>query len=135
MYGAPDATLLVLSEKPLEQRAINALESSAAALGHAYGVCVASLSDAGDDLAAFIMRADPWSVVAIDDAAIDALRDAFPPASQGLKPDEAIDVAQGYCLVAVPDFAECLDDDAAKRIAWNRLKSARHPGHPIDGSR
>lgn len=133
MYGAPDATLLVLSAQPLEQRAINALESSAKALGHAYGVCIASLSDAGDDLAAFIMRADPWSVVAIDDAAIDAVRSAFPPASQALEADKPVDVAQGYRLVAVLGFADCLDDDAAKRIAWNRLKAARHPGHPIDG--
>ena len=58
MYGPQDATLLILSSARLDQRVINALESAGKALGHADGVCIATLAEAGEDIAAFIMFGD-----------------------------------------------------------------------------
>lgn len=132
MYGPRDATLLVLTEARLDQRVINALESAAQALGHADGACIARLSETGDELALFIAQGDPWSVVAIDDASVAALQKSFPPESSRLYPDAPVEVPEGYQLVAVPGFSACLDDQAAKRVAWNRLKAARHPGNPLE---
>ena len=131
MYGPADATLLVLAARPQSQAVINALQSSAQALGHESGACVATLQEAGESLPLFIAQADPWAVVAIDEPAIAALQAAFPPASQALAPD-APATALGYTLVAVPGFAECVDDQPAKRVAWARLKAARLPGNPLD---
>lgn len=135
MYGPQDATLLILSSARLDQRVINALESAGKALGHADGVCIATLAEAGEDIAAFIMQGDPWAVAAIDDAVIRELRSAFEPEAEKLFPDAPVDTALGYRLVAVPGFASCLDDMDAKRVAWHRLKAARHPGNPLERQR
>lgn len=132
MYGPQDATLLVLSSARLDQRVINALESAAQALGHAGGACVATLAEAGADIVAFVAQGDPWAVVAIDDAAVQELKAGFGAEAERLFPDAPVDVALGYRLVAVPGFAECLDDMDAKRVAWHRLKAARHPGNPLE---
>ena len=143
MYGPADATLIVLSDGPLDQAVINALEASAEKLGHK-ALCVATLgearaagveSDPRDDapaeaLAAYIAEADPWAVVAIDDASVEALRAAFGGESRALAPDAPVNVL-GYELVAAPAFAECLGDAAVKRVAWRRLQAARHPGNPL----
>ncbi len=77
-----------------------------------------------------IEQADPWSVVAVDEAGLALLSAAFGDASAGLAPDAPVCV-EGYMLVAVPGFAECLHDEQAKRVAWKRLKAARHPGNPL----
>ena len=130
MYGAPDASMLFLTAKPVDQAVINALESSAAALGHETGCCIANLGEV-DDLALFVFTADPWSVIAIDEDSIVALKQTFGGAAAGLAPGTPIQVDGGYQLVAVPGFAECLGDDAAKKQAWVRLKAARHPGNPL----
>lgn len=132
MYGAGDATLLVLSASSLGQDVINALESAAHALGHVDGACVATLEEAGGSLPLFVAEKDPWAVVAIDASSIEALSAAFPPASKALAPDRPVATGEGYLLVAVPGFAECLGDQAAKRVAWRRLKAARHPANPLE---
>ena len=132
MYGSPDATLLALSAAPVDQSVINALQASAAKLGHATGACVATLEEAGADVARFVAAADPWSVLALDDEAACALRQAFAPAADALAPDAPVCVPAGYTLVAVPAFASCLDDQQAKRVAWARMKAARHPGNPLE---
>ena len=132
MYGPPDATLLALSAEPVDQGVINALQASAEKLGHATGVCVATLAEAGADVALFIAAADPWSVLALDDESTCALRWAFAPEADALAPDAPVCVSAGYTLVAVPAFARCLDDGQAKRIAWARMKAARHPGNPLE---
>lgn len=80
-----------------------------------------------DDLALTIHKIDPWAVVAIDDKSIAALQRTFCEESKDLKPDQTA-CACGYTLVAVPDFAACLDNKQAKAKAWARLKAARHPG-------
>ena len=80
-----------------------------------------------DDLALTIHKIDPWAVVAIDDKSIAALQRTFCKESKDLKPDQTA-CACGYTLVAVPDFAACLDNKQAKAKAWARLKAARHPG-------
>lgn len=134
MYGPADATLIVLSEEPLDQAVINALQSSAEKLGHE-DLCVATLgevagAESAESLAAYIAGADPWAVVAIDDAAVEALRGAFGEESRALAPDAPVNVL-GYELVAVPGFAECLGDAAAKRVAWRRLQAAAHPDNPL----
>ena len=82
-------------------------------------------------LALCIEGIDPWAVVAIDEPAIEALRRAFGGESPPPLPDKPVE-ARGYTLVAVPGFAACLDDQQAKRVAWRRLKAARHPRNPLD---
>lgn len=130
MYGARNATMMVLAERGLDQSVINALESAAKALGHGTGCCIVTLGEV-DDLALFILESDPWAVVGIDGPSIEALRTAFGGESEQLAPGTPVLSGGGYLLVAVPGFAECLDDQAAKRVAWNRLKAARHPGNPL----
>lgn len=133
MYGALDATMMVLTSHPVDQAVINALQSAATALGHESGCSVLTTGEAAQHggLASLILEADPWSVVAIDDAAIDALRAAFGAESGGLQPGKPLQAGGGYTLVAVPGFAECLDDQSKKRVAWGQLKAARHPGNPL----
>ena len=82
-------------------------------------------------LAFCIEKIDPWSVVALDESAIDELRHAFGEHSSALQTDNPVQVC-GYTLVAVPDFESCLEDEEQKRIAWKRLKAARHPKNPLD---
>lgn len=130
MYGAPDATMMVITESAVDQTVINALESAAAALGHKTGCSVVTLGEVSD-LALFILESDPWVVVGIEDASIQALAAAFGGESAQLKPGTPVHAGGGYLLVAVPGFAQCLDDDDAKRLAWHRLKAARHPGNPL----
>lgn len=130
MYGAQDSTMMVLTGKPVDQAVINALESAAKALGHETGCSITTLGEV-DNLALFILQGDPWSVIGIDDASITALREAFGSESAQLKPGTPVHAGGGYLLVAVPGFAECLNDQPAKRVAWNRLKAARHPGNPL----
>lgn len=131
MYGAPDATFLVLSAAALDQKVINALDSAARALGHSSGACVATLAEAAPDIALFVATADPWTVVAIDEEAVAALALAFSPQAAGFAADEPVSHQLGYTLVAVPGFADCLDDLEFKRIAWGRLQAAAHPSNPL----
>lgn len=134
MYGASDATFLVLCGHPLDQTVINALESAAEALGHTTGCAVLSLDELdrdGTELVDFIYRADPWCVIPIDDASITRLCDAFPEETRKFAGDCPVKVGAGYLLVAVPGFAKCLDNRSLKRLCWERLKAARHPGNPL----
>ena len=63
--------------------------------------------------------------MAIDDASIDALREAFDLDARDFAGDVPASVT-GYNL------ADCLDDMEAKRNAWMRMKAAVHPGNPLD---
>ena len=130
MAQVQDTTLVVLTGSPVDVRVASALQSAAQALGYADGCAIVQLADA-PDLKCFVFEADPWSVIAIDDASIDALRSAFDLAIQDFAPDIPAQ-AIGYRLVAVPGFAACLDDADAKRIAWARMQAAAHPGNPLD---
>ena len=130
MADAQDTTLLVLTSAPLEVRVASALQSAAQALGYPDGCCIMQLAEV-DDLRLSIFESDPWSVIALDSAAIEALREAFAFSPGQFAADIPASVA-GYTLVAVPGFAECLDDEREKRVAWNRMKSARHPDNPLD---
>lgn len=123
------ATLLVLSAQGADDRVVQALEASAERLEHKQGCRFASLGECGD-LALFIHETDPWAVVAIDDESIAALRVAFGAESAGLAADAPAE-ACGYTLVAVPNFASCMDDQDAKRMAWARLQAAKHPAKPF----
>ena len=112
-----------------DDRVVHALEASAERLEHAQGCRFACLGECGD-LTLFIHEADPWTVVAIDDESIAALRAAFGSESAALAPDAPVE-ACGYTLVAVPGFASCIDDQDAKRVAWARLQAAKHPAKPF----
>ena len=131
MPESADPTLLVLCEKPPAREVYVALSSACEALGHAAGyvMCAVDGMDA-EEIAALIEQADPWNVVAIDEASAALLAQSFGKASASLAPDAPICV-DGYTFVAVPGFAECLHDEQAKRVAWGRLKAARHPGNPL----
>ncbi len=85
------------------------------------------MDSAGLELA--VHECDPWDVVAVDDGAIQALKDAFCDEASQLAPDNPVEV-RGYLMVAAPDFEGCLQDQAAKRVAWGRLKAAAHPQAP-----
>ena len=130
MTQAQDTTLVVLTSASLDVRVASALQSAAQALGYADGCAIVQLADV-DDLKRFVFETDPWSLIAIDDASIDALRSAFDLAIQEFAPDAPAH-AIGYQLVAVPGFAACLDNPEAKRIAWSRMQAAAHPGNPLD---
>lgn len=138
------ASLLVLAKAPVSEAARAALEASAARLEYTAPVRFASLSELAADarlaaeaqqasvdaLALFVHEVDPWCVVALDDAGIEALRDAFAPDVALFAPDEPAE-AHGYKLVAVPGFEACMDDQEAKRVAWRRLQAAKHPKRPV----
>lgn len=130
MPASIDSTLVVLTSAPLDVRAASALQSSADALGYANGAHIQQLDEV-QDLRRFVFEVDPWTVMAIDDASVDALRDAFSLDAQQFAADMPVTVT-GYRLVAVPAFADCLDDQNAKSIAWGRMKAAAHPGNPLD---
>ena len=126
MSGAQDTTLIVLTGVSVDVRVASAAE----ALGYADGCAIVRLSDV-DDLRRFVFESDPWTVMAIDDASINALREAFDLDARDFAGDVPASVT-GYNLVAVPAFADCLDDMEAKRNAWMRMKAAVHPGNPLD---
>ena len=130
MPQTPDSTLVIIAGEPVDVRVASALQSAAQALGYADGCAIVQLADAGD-LKRFVFEADPWSLIAIDDASIDALRGAFDLDEQAFAADVPVHVT-GYRLVAVPGFADCLDDPDAKRVAWVRMQAAAHPGNPLD---
>ena len=130
MPQTPDTTLVIIAGEPVDVRVASALQSAAQALGYADGCAIVQLADAGD-LKRFVFEADPWSLIAIDDASIDALRMAFDLDVRAFAAD-APTCATGYRLVAVPGFASCLDDPDAKRVAWARMQAAAHPGNPLD---
>lgn len=130
MPQTPDSTLVIIAGEPVDVRVASALQSAAQALGYADGCAIVQLADAGD-LKRFVFEADPWSLIAIDDASIDALRGAFDLDEQAFAADVPVHVT-GYRLVAVPGFASCLDDPDAKRVAWVRMQAAAHPGNPLD---
>lgn len=130
MTQAQDTTLVVLANAPLDVRVASALQSAAQALGYADGCAIVQLSETGD-LKRFVFEADPWSLIAIDDASIDALRRVFDLDEQTFAADAPAHVT-GYRLVAVPGFAACLDEPEAKRVAWVRMQAAAHPGNPLD---
>ncbi len=130
MEKPQDTTLIVLTKQAVPVRAASALQSAAQALGYADGCQIIELADTGD-LRSYIFGRDPWSVIAIDDTSIEALRHAFELDREAFSSDNPAHRA-GYTLVAVPDFIDCLDDQDAKRIAWQRMKAAMHPGNPLD---
>lgn len=130
MEATPDTTLLVLSSRTPEVRIASALQSAASALGHKDGCSIMDAHDV-DDLKRLVFEIDPWSVIAIDDPSIAAINDAFAFDEGPLSADHPAEFA-GYTFVAVPGFAECLDDPDEKRIAWGRMKSAAHPQNPLD---
>jgi hypothetical protein len=129
MINAQETTLVVLTADTLDARVASALQSAARALGHADGCRIVLLPSTGD-LRKFVYESDPWSVIAIDDASVDALRTSFGMDSSQFAHDVPAQAA-GYIFVAVPDFASCLDDEDAKRVAWHRMKAAAHPGNPL----
>lgn len=122
--------LVILSAEPVEVRVASALQSAAQALGYVDGCDIVQLTDI-PDFKRFVFECDPWALMAIDDASIAALRAAFSLETQDFDADNPACVA-GYKLVAVPGFATCLDDQDAKRVAWQRMKAAAHPGNPLD---
>lgn len=130
MSSVIDTTLIVLASTPLDVRVASAVQSAAGALGYAEGAALVQLSDV-DDAKRLVFEADPWAVMAIDDASIDALRASFDLDAAQFAPDVPVEFA-GYKLVAIPGFADCLDDPDAKRVAWGRMKAAAHPGNPLD---
>lgn len=130
MTQAQDTTLVVLANASLDVRVASALQSAAQALGYADGCAIVQLTDV-DDLKRFVFEADPWSLIAIDDASIGALRRAFDLSERAFSADLPTCV-NGYQLVGVPEFAACLDDPEAKCIAWSRMRAAAHPGNPLD---
>jgi len=146
MAVSTESTLLYVHGEPLSDAVVAALRSSAEALGHKDGCSFATPAElaayaaphkgeAADaectDVGLALFALDPWAVVAVDELGIVALQGAFGDQSAMLAPDKPVE-ACGYTLVAVPEFAACLDDQPAKRVAWTRLKAARHPGNPLD---
>ena len=133
MQTYPDTCLVILSAHECGEDVIYALKSSACALDYDQDPLFLSLDEVelGESgackLAELIHEIDPWSVVAIDEESIAVLRAAFKLESGDFCADKPAN-ACGYNLVAVPEFADCLQDQNKKRIAWGRLKAAQHPG-------
>ncbi len=125
-----DTTLLVLASEPVQVRVASALQSAAQALGHIDGCQIIQL-DQVDELRSLVFGLDPWCAIAIDDKAIASLRQAFDLDDTQFGAGHPIQVC-GYTFVAVPGFANCLDDTSAKRVAWGRMQAAAHPKNPLD---
>lgn len=125
--GPGDATLLALSSAPPGERVRGAIEASAQRLGHLRAPAFAATAHAApEELRLLVFELDPWAVVALDEASVELLREAFGAEAAGLAPDAPAE-ACGYMLVAVPGFAGCFDSPELKRSAWARLKAAQHP--------
>lgn len=139
MPKSNDPTLLFVLGKKSSAEVESALTSISDALGHIAGYSIITIDELqkcadtnlAEALAFCIEKIDPWSVVALDESAIDELRNSFGEHSSALQTDNPVQVC-GYTLVAVPDFESCLEDEEQKRIAWKRLKAARHPKNPLD---
>ncbi len=134
MYGPADATFITLASSRVEQDVINALDSSARALGHATGCSLVTLEEVQErssSVVSYIYEQDPWAVISIDDEALHALRSAFDLTAAEFDARTPCIVPSGVTLVHVPNFADCLEDDEKKRVAWNQMKAARHPGNPL----
>lgn len=139
------AQLLVLTEHTAGTDVRTALEASAQRLGYGQPPQFVSLDELAQStlaaqaeqldgvapLALLVHTVDPWCVVALDDAGVQALSTAFAEEeATGFAADAPVTV-HGYKLVAVPDFEACLDNQPAKRAAWRRLQAAKHPGRPL----
>lgn len=124
------ASLAFVSCAPFSAEATEALKSCTEALGYEGEARFVDISGYGSsELVLAVHTWDPWSVVAIDDASVAKLAEAFGAEAEGFAADAPVTV-RGYCLVAVPGFEECLKDRDAKRIAWHRMKAAAHPKAP-----
>lgn len=129
-YENADASLTILHAGALSDAARDALKASSSALDHGDDPLFFDVEElTPQDLALAVHTCDPWSVVAVDEQSIAALREAFSVALEDFAPD-APAIVRGYTFVAVPAFEACLQDQEAKRVAWRRLKDARHPGKP-----
>ena len=128
MSETAETGLLVLASSEPGKEALEALHAAAIALGYPSGCRVVVLLE-DCDVALLVHEVDPWSVVAIDSAAIETLRKAFGEESSRLAPDNPVTV-RGYIFVAAPGFSDSLCDQQAKRLSWQRLKKARHPSSP-----
>lgn len=124
------ASLMILHAGALSDAARKALKASSAALNHGDDPLFLDVEGcAPQDLALAVHTCDPWSVVAVDEQSIEALRVAFSVPADEFAPDTPA-IVRGYTFVAVPAFEACLQDQEAKRVAWRCLKDAQRPGKP-----
>lgn len=121
-----DTCLIILSASECGEDVVLALKKSADALGYEQAPLFLNACEL-ENIREAIFDIDPWAVIAIDDKSIQMLGEAFALNSDEFHADCPV-LACGYKLVAVPDFASCLNNQEKKRIAWTRLKTAQHPG-------
>ena len=133
-----------LSDGPLAGADGAALRAALSTLGYAPEDWVAMLScdGAGTPLEPSLLREaicalDPATVVACDEAAAEALRQAYPDELAAvddfdeamLRPGRVAHVL-GMRVLALGGFADALSDDGAKREMWHRLKQIPPLGEP-----
>ncbi len=122
--GTGREVMLAISENPLSEKATDALEKSAAALGYGIGhnarscahVVAASLDT--DDLERIVEGLDPLVIVAADTFSTTLMSDAY---RIHVEVDAASRVL-GRTVVAFRDFEAMMDTPEEKQRAWSLLK-------------
>ena len=137
VFGAPHEELLA-------GRVGTALRASLERLGYdPEDWCVISvLQDDGSPLRSDVLRLgvttlDPNTVIAIDEKAAESLREAFaaefaelPEINQALFVPGSLVRVRGMRMLNLGNFAEALNDDHEKQVAWARLKLVPKLGSP-----
>ncbi len=132
MTDFSDTCLIILSAHECTEDVIYALKKSATALGYDQEPLFLSLDkidkqrEHDKSLSWIVHTVDPWFIIALDDESILALHNEFGLNNDNFYADKPANIC-GYNFVAVPNFADCLNDQDKKRIAWGRLKAAQHP--------
>lgn len=127
--GTPQAIALVLSRRPLSQRASTALRASFASFGYGEEALAWVVMENTDpafrgmvlgapETMNIIEGLDPLMLVAADEGSVDALRTAY-------HRDIPLDAAArllGRPIAAFRDFTAMLENEKTKQDAWSSLK-------------
>ena len=120
MSGSRAGLACAVSSEPLSDTAVNALESSLAALGYGRDACTYATTDGLDEQALFVLLEglDPLCIIAADGKSAALLGQAYRCSVPSGKATRLL----GRTTVAFLDFESLLANAQDKQIAWALLK-------------